>query len=274
MVLWELVTFIWAAPTEKVLSSMRKMCGFISFRTSSNSHTGICSPLKHSIVSNESVSGQWRPWSDCADGQADLGIRCPHMPEYTFSHDTLMIFNLLFRYILFCFIVNLIYFLVKGKNCSSYIFVVAQLPNIVCTSYQDAVRAFCCISQNGTQCWDIVASTSMQRHDVDASRRHRFGVNATLYKRRAPVGLVVRLQFSGDVEMLLQFVFAGIVRPLQLGWAGLAILLGYCKFKRNEPLLGVGVMVRTCYTCSRRLLLLHCHSEHCHSFFILFPFIF
>ena len=45
------------------------------------------SPFIHSVVSNDSVSGQWRPWSDCADAQADLGLRCPHMPEDTFYHD-------------------------------------------------------------------------------------------------------------------------------------------------------------------------------------------
>ena len=39
-----------------------------------------------SIVSNDSGSGLWRPWSDCADAQADLGLRCPHLPEDTFSH--------------------------------------------------------------------------------------------------------------------------------------------------------------------------------------------
>ena len=27
-------------------------------------------------------------WSDCADAQAGLGLRCPHMPEDTFSHGT------------------------------------------------------------------------------------------------------------------------------------------------------------------------------------------
>ena len=42
----------------------------------------------YSIVSNNSVSGQWRPRSDCADAQSDLGLRCPHMPEDTFSHVT------------------------------------------------------------------------------------------------------------------------------------------------------------------------------------------
>ena len=46
---------------------------------------GLCSPFIHSIVSNDSVSGQWRPWSDCADEQADLGFHCPHIPKDTFS---------------------------------------------------------------------------------------------------------------------------------------------------------------------------------------------
>ena len=36
------------------------------------------------VVSNDSVNGQWRPWSDCADAQADLGLRCQHMPGPVF----------------------------------------------------------------------------------------------------------------------------------------------------------------------------------------------
>ena len=48
------------------------------------SHPVICYPLIHSVVSNDSVSGQRRPWSDCADAQADLGFRCPHMPDMFF----------------------------------------------------------------------------------------------------------------------------------------------------------------------------------------------
>ena len=34
----------------------------------------------YSIISNESVSGEWRPWSDCVEAQADLGLCCLHMP--------------------------------------------------------------------------------------------------------------------------------------------------------------------------------------------------
>ena len=40
----------------------------------------------HSIESNDSVSGQRRPRSDCMDAQSDLGFHCPHMLEDTFSH--------------------------------------------------------------------------------------------------------------------------------------------------------------------------------------------
>ena len=45
-----------------------------------------CSPLMHPIVFNDSISGQWRPWSDCANAQADLAPLW-HMPEDTFLHD-------------------------------------------------------------------------------------------------------------------------------------------------------------------------------------------
>ena len=50
------------------------------------SNPDICSSFIHSVVSSNSVNGQWRPWSDCADAQADLGLRCPYMPTNTFLH--------------------------------------------------------------------------------------------------------------------------------------------------------------------------------------------
>ena len=50
------------------------------------SHLGICSQLIHSVVSNDSVSGQGRLRSDCTDVQADLSLRCPHMLVDMFSH--------------------------------------------------------------------------------------------------------------------------------------------------------------------------------------------
>ena len=51
------------------------------------SHSDICSPLIHYIVSNASVSKQRRAWSDCTNVQADLCLHSPHMPEDMFSHD-------------------------------------------------------------------------------------------------------------------------------------------------------------------------------------------
>ena len=46
-----------------------------------NYHPGLCSPFIHSVVSNDSVSEECKSWSDWADAQADLGLRCSHMPE-------------------------------------------------------------------------------------------------------------------------------------------------------------------------------------------------
>ena len=57
------------------------------FRASAKSHMGICFPLIHSTAPDDSVSGQWKRWSDCVCAQAELGLRYPHVPEDTFSHD-------------------------------------------------------------------------------------------------------------------------------------------------------------------------------------------
>ena len=35
----------------------------------------------------KALSGKLRPWSDCANAQADIGIRRPHMPEDVFLND-------------------------------------------------------------------------------------------------------------------------------------------------------------------------------------------
>ena len=65
------------------------------------SHLGICSPVLHSVVSSDSVSGQWRPWSDCAD----LGFHCPYMLEHVYTNDKVGLgnnkpFKILYSYIL------------------------------------------------------------------------------------------------------------------------------------------------------------------------------
>ena len=54
-------------------------------------HPGLCSPFIHSIVANESISGLWRPWSDCADAQSDQGLHCPLMSWRHFFANTFWI---------------------------------------------------------------------------------------------------------------------------------------------------------------------------------------
>ena len=49
-------------------------------------HPSFCPPLIHSVISNYSARGQWRPWSDCANAQSDLGLRCLLMAKkYIFA---------------------------------------------------------------------------------------------------------------------------------------------------------------------------------------------
>ena len=47
-------------------------------------YPGLWSPFTHSMVCKDSVKGQWRPWSNCANAQFDQGLRCLHMLEVTF----------------------------------------------------------------------------------------------------------------------------------------------------------------------------------------------
>ena len=81
----------WAASSENVSSSMRKMSGFTSSCACTKYHPGSSSQFIHSVGSNDSVSGQWQPWSDCTDAQADLGFCSAHMTEGTFSHDAVQL---------------------------------------------------------------------------------------------------------------------------------------------------------------------------------------
>ena len=41
----------------------------------------------YSTIATDSVCGQQRPGSACADAQADLGLCCPHMQYEPFFHD-------------------------------------------------------------------------------------------------------------------------------------------------------------------------------------------
>ena len=65
---------------------MCKMGRFRSCYVCTKYHIGI-SPFMHSLVSNDSDSRQWRPWSDCTDVQADLGLHCLHVPGDMFLQD-------------------------------------------------------------------------------------------------------------------------------------------------------------------------------------------
>ena len=60
---------------------MHKIHRIISSCTCVKYYPGLCSLFIQSVVSNDSVCGQWRPRSDCANAQADLGLHCPHMPQ-------------------------------------------------------------------------------------------------------------------------------------------------------------------------------------------------
>ena len=60
--------------------TMRKISlwHLLSTETCTTSPSGICSSLKHSIMSNDSVYRQQRPWSDCTFVQSDQSLCCPH----------------------------------------------------------------------------------------------------------------------------------------------------------------------------------------------------
>ena len=67
---------IWAASSKKVPSKKRR---FRSFCACTKYHPGLCSSFIH-LVSFDTICEQRMPWSNCADAQADLDLRCPHMP--------------------------------------------------------------------------------------------------------------------------------------------------------------------------------------------------
>ena len=65
-----------AASSKKVPSKNRR---FRSFCACAKYHPSLCSSFIH-LVSFDPICEQRMPWSDCADAQADLDLRCPHMP--------------------------------------------------------------------------------------------------------------------------------------------------------------------------------------------------
>ena len=81
-----LYDIIWAVSSGNAPPSMLKICGYTSSCTCAKYHPRIFSPLKHSVVANDPVCGQRRSWLDCADAQANLVLRCPHIHEDIISH--------------------------------------------------------------------------------------------------------------------------------------------------------------------------------------------
>ena len=73
------VIVIWATSETYPKCAVRSSC------TCTKNHLGLCSPFIYSVVSNDSVSWQWRPWSDCTDVQAQLDLPCLHMLEDVFT---------------------------------------------------------------------------------------------------------------------------------------------------------------------------------------------
>ena len=67
-----------------VVKKARAMCRFISACACTRSYPGIFSLLIHSLVSNESVSGQRRHWSDRADAQVVLAFPIRLCPKTIF----------------------------------------------------------------------------------------------------------------------------------------------------------------------------------------------
>ena len=64
--------------------AMRSLLGRVKRKNAY--YPDICSALKHPNVASNFVSGQQMPLSDCANAQAGLDLRCPHMPGDIFSH--------------------------------------------------------------------------------------------------------------------------------------------------------------------------------------------
>ena len=103
--LFYVLSLIWAGSSEKMPSSMLKMCGFTSSCTCAKSHPGICSPFKQSVVFNDSVCWKRRPWSDCAHVQYDLAftvrkcLKTQFLMAWPIYHDILLhILHLLVTY--------------------------------------------------------------------------------------------------------------------------------------------------------------------------------
>ena len=69
---------IGSSSSEIMPSNICKVRRFRSSCACVKYHPSLCTPVIHSVVFNDSVIGQRRPLSDCADAPAELGLRSPY----------------------------------------------------------------------------------------------------------------------------------------------------------------------------------------------------
>ena len=64
-----------------IMRNARKgpLCNMRETQARSAGDNGLRCPLTESMDNVVYVDEQRRPWSDCADAQSDLGLRCSHM---------------------------------------------------------------------------------------------------------------------------------------------------------------------------------------------------
>ena len=91
----------------------RSACAFVQ-----SDYSILCSST-YTTVSIDSVSGQWRPWSACANAQADLGLRCPQIawgPFMCVAHHMQL---LTYDYVLILYIQSVVICIIQRQifNC-------------------------------------------------------------------------------------------------------------------------------------------------------------
>ena len=81
---WRPMNFASLSEAKKWLRACAKCTSSDSSHACPKSHLGTCAQKTDSILSNYSVSGQRKPWSDCADAQADLAFAVRIRPKTRF----------------------------------------------------------------------------------------------------------------------------------------------------------------------------------------------
>ena len=97
LIIWRIEQKIWSQHKKCIKWSINKLLQAKKFlqtcaKSTDSDHyahaqsdLGRWSPLIYLISSNDFVSGQPRPWSECADVQADLSLHCPYAWRHVFA---------------------------------------------------------------------------------------------------------------------------------------------------------------------------------------------